>query len=144
MDTCRNARRCKCSGRGDKDSTGWFRRKCRRVAGIRRRTLVPEHDGTMSLPRRWYGLSLGERKGGTALRHGPGLGAEEADRGMRDVFGLWISETEGARFWLDILTELRSKEHRHSTSFSFVGKEKRPQDSWYTTRTPQPWLTYSV
>ena len=29
--------------------------------------------------------------------------------GQRDVLGLWISETEGARFWLGILTELKNR-----------------------------------
>lgn len=29
--------------------------------------------------------------------------------GHRDVLGLWISETEGARFWLGVLTELRNR-----------------------------------
>jgi putative transposase len=29
--------------------------------------------------------------------------------GKRDVLGLWISETEGARFWLGILTELKNR-----------------------------------
>jgi putative transposase len=29
--------------------------------------------------------------------------------GMKDVFGIWIEKTEGAKFWLSVLTELRNR-----------------------------------
>lgn len=35
------------------------------------------------------------------------LGVDRA--GQRDVLGLWIEQTEGARFWLRVMTELKSR-----------------------------------
>ncbi len=30
--------------------------------------------------------------------------------GRKDLLGLWMSDNEGAKFWLSILTELKSRE----------------------------------
>ena len=29
--------------------------------------------------------------------------------GEREVLGLWIADTEGAKFWLSVMTELRNR-----------------------------------
>lgn len=31
------------------------------------------------------------------------------DRGHKELLGLWISEHEGAKFWLGVLTELQNR-----------------------------------
>lgn len=30
-------------------------------------------------------------------------------RGIKDIVGLWVSETEGANFWLSVMTELKNR-----------------------------------
>jgi len=30
-------------------------------------------------------------------------------QGQKDLLGIWVSETEGAKFWLSVLTNLRSR-----------------------------------
>lgn len=32
-----------------------------------------------------------------------------ATNGVRDILGLWISDNEGAKFWLNNMTELRNR-----------------------------------
>ncbi len=30
-------------------------------------------------------------------------------QGLKEVLGIWIAETEGAKFWLSIVTELKNR-----------------------------------
>jgi putative transposase len=36
--------------------------------------------------------------------------------GHKEVLGLWISQTEGAKFWLQVVTELKTAACRISSS----------------------------
>ena len=40
-----------------------------------------------------------------ALHDAIGINAE----GFKDVLGLWLEKTEGAKFWLSVLTELKNR-----------------------------------
>jgi putative transposase len=54
-------------------------------------------------------LVLKIREGGTVQRRACYLALGMTVDGERDVLGLWFQETEGARFWLQVLTELRQR-----------------------------------
>lgn len=41
--------------------------------------------------------------------------------GIKDVPGLWIAQTEGAKFWLSVLTELKTGVRTMSSSPAWVG-----------------------
>jgi putative transposase len=49
------------------------------------------------------------REGGTVQRKACYLALGVTVEGDRDVLGMWFQETEGARFWLQVLTELRQR-----------------------------------
>jgi len=34
---------------------------------------------------------------------------ESTWRGRREVLGLWVAQSEGAKFWLQVLTELQNR-----------------------------------
>src|SRR5579863_4864249 len=54
-------------------------------------------------------LFVSIREGATVQKKAVYLALGVTTEGQRDVLGLWISETEGARFWLGILTELKNR-----------------------------------
>ena len=49
------------------------------------------------------------REGGTVQRRACYLALGVTVDGDRDVLGLWFQETEGAKFWMQVLTELRQR-----------------------------------
>ncbi len=49
------------------------------------------------------------REGATVQKKAVYVALGVTTEGKRDVLGLWFSETEGARFWLGILTELKNR-----------------------------------
>ena len=51
-------------------------------------------------------LVLKIREGGTVQRRACYLALGVTVDGDRDVLGMWFQETEGAKFWLQVLTEL--------------------------------------
>jgi putative transposase len=54
-------------------------------------------------------LVLKIREGGTVQRRACYLALGVTVDGDRDVLGVWFQETEGAKFWLQVLTELRQR-----------------------------------
>lgn len=54
-------------------------------------------------------LYVSVREGATVQKKAVYIALGVTTEGKRDVLGLWISETEGARFWLGILTELKNR-----------------------------------
>ena len=50
-------------------------------------------------------VKIREEGGGTQQGHLPGAG-DSAD-GTRDVLGLWIENTEGAKFWMKVFNDLK-------------------------------------
>jgi transposase-like protein len=54
-------------------------------------------------------LFVSIREGATVQKKAVYVALGVTTEGKRDVLGLWIAETEGARFWLGILTELKNR-----------------------------------
>ena len=54
-------------------------------------------------------LFVSVRDGGTVTKKAIYVAMGITTRGTRDVLGLWIEPTEGARTWLSVLTELRNR-----------------------------------
>jgi putative transposase len=54
-------------------------------------------------------LVLKIREGGTVQRRACYLALGVTVEGERDVLGMWFQETEGAKFWLQVLSELRQR-----------------------------------
>jgi putative transposase len=54
-------------------------------------------------------LVLKIREGGTVQRRACYLALGVTVDGERDVLGMWFQETEGAKFWLQVLTELKQR-----------------------------------
>ena len=54
-------------------------------------------------------LVLKVRDGGTVLRKACYLAMAIGMDGSREVLGLWFQETEGAKFWMQVLSELRHR-----------------------------------
>jgi putative transposase len=54
-------------------------------------------------------LVLKIRAGGTVQRRACYLALGVAMDGARDVLGMWFQETEGAKFWMQVLTELKHR-----------------------------------
>jgi putative transposase len=54
-------------------------------------------------------LVLKIREGGTVQRRACYLALGVTVEGDRDVLGLWFQETEGAKFWMQVLTELKQR-----------------------------------
>src|SRR3954453_14028350 len=54
-------------------------------------------------------LVLKIREGGTVQRRACYLALGVTGDGGRDVLGMWFQETEGAKFWLQVLTELKQR-----------------------------------
>jgi putative transposase len=54
-------------------------------------------------------LVLKIREGGTVQRRALYLALGVALDGDRDVLGMWFQETEGAKFWMQVLTELKQR-----------------------------------
>jgi putative transposase len=54
-------------------------------------------------------LVLKIREGGSVQRRACYLALGVTVEGERDVLGMWFQETEGAKFWLQVLTELRQR-----------------------------------
>src|SRR6188472_3541038 len=54
-------------------------------------------------------LVLEIREGGSVQRRACYLALGVTVEGERDVLGLWFRETEGAKFWMQVLTELRQR-----------------------------------
>jgi putative transposase len=54
-------------------------------------------------------LFVSVRDGGTVAKKAVYVALGVTADGEREVLGLWIQKTEGARFWLDMLTELRNR-----------------------------------
>ena len=49
------------------------------------------------------------REGGTVQRRACYLALGVTVEGDRDVLGMWFQETEGAKFWMQVLTELKQR-----------------------------------
>jgi putative transposase len=49
------------------------------------------------------------REGGTVQRHALYLALGVTLEGERDVLGMWFQETEGAKFWMQVLTDLKQR-----------------------------------
>jgi putative transposase len=54
-------------------------------------------------------LVLKIREGGTVQRRACYLALGVTVEGERDVLGLWFQETEGAKFWMQVLSELKQR-----------------------------------
>ena len=54
-------------------------------------------------------LVLKIREGGTVQRRACYLALGVTVEGERDVLGLWFEETEGAKFWMQVLSELKQR-----------------------------------
>jgi putative transposase len=54
-------------------------------------------------------LVLKIREGGTVQRRALYLALGVAIDGDRDVLGMWFQETEGAKFWMQVLTDLKQR-----------------------------------
>jgi putative transposase len=54
-------------------------------------------------------LVLKIREGGTVQRRACYLALGVTVEGDRDVLGMWFQETEGAKFWMQVLTELKQR-----------------------------------
>jgi putative transposase len=54
-------------------------------------------------------LGLKIREGGTVQRRACYLALGVTVDGERDVLGMWFQETEGAKFWMQVLTELKQR-----------------------------------
>ncbi len=54
-------------------------------------------------------LVLKIREGGTVQRRACYLALGVTVDGERDVLGMWFQETEGAKFWMQVLTELKQR-----------------------------------
>jgi putative transposase len=54
-------------------------------------------------------LALKIREGGSVQRRACYLALGVTVEGERDVLGLWFQETEGAKFWMQVLTELKQR-----------------------------------
>ena len=54
-------------------------------------------------------LVLKVREGGTVQRRACYLALGVTVEGDRDVLGMWFQETEGAKFWMQVLTELKQR-----------------------------------
>jgi transposase-like protein len=54
-------------------------------------------------------LVLKVREGGTVQRRACYLALGVTVDGDRDVLGMWFQETEGAKFWMQVLTELKQR-----------------------------------
>jgi putative transposase len=54
-------------------------------------------------------LVLKIREGGTVQRRACYLALGVTVEGERDVLGMWFQETEGAKFWMQVLTELKQR-----------------------------------
>jgi putative transposase len=54
-------------------------------------------------------LVLKIREGGSVQRRACYLALGVAMDGSRDVLGMWFQETEGAKFWMQVLSELRQR-----------------------------------
>jgi putative transposase len=54
-------------------------------------------------------LVLKIREGGTVQRRACYLALAVAVDGDRDVLGMWFQETEGAKFWMQVLSELKQR-----------------------------------
>ena len=54
-------------------------------------------------------LVLKVREGGTVQRKACYLALGVTVEGERDVLGMWFQETEGAKFWMQILSELKQR-----------------------------------
>lgn len=54
-------------------------------------------------------IFVGVRDGGQVKKRAFYVALGMGLDGKRDVLGLWVAETEGAKFWLEILTELKAR-----------------------------------
>jgi putative transposase len=54
-------------------------------------------------------LVLKIREGGTVQRRACYLALGVTVEGERDVLGMWFQETEGAKFWMQVLAELKQR-----------------------------------
>jgi putative transposase len=54
-------------------------------------------------------MVLKVREGGTVQRRACYLGLGITVEGDRDVLGMWFQETEGAKFWMQVLSELKQR-----------------------------------
>jgi putative transposase len=54
-------------------------------------------------------LFVSVRDAGTVRKKAVYLALGTTVEGQRDVLGLWVQDTEGARFWLNVLTELKNR-----------------------------------
>jgi len=54
-------------------------------------------------------LVLKIREGGTVQRRAWYLALGVTVEGERDVLGMWFQETEGAKFWMQVLSELKQR-----------------------------------
>jgi putative transposase len=54
-------------------------------------------------------LVLKIREGGTVQRRACYLALGITVEGDRDVLGMWFQETEGAKFWMQVLAELKHR-----------------------------------
>jgi putative transposase len=54
-------------------------------------------------------LVLKIREGGSVQRRACYLALGLAVDGGRDVLGLWFQESEGAKFWMQVLSELKQR-----------------------------------
>lgn len=54
-------------------------------------------------------LFVNVREGGQVSKRAIYVALGVAPSGHRDVLGLWMQETEGAKFWMQVLTEIRNR-----------------------------------
>ena len=63
------------------------------------------------------------REGGTVQRRALYLALGVTLDGDRDVLGMWFQETEGAKFWMQVLTDLKTR----GVSDILICVRRRPQ-----------------
>lgn len=59
--------------------------------------------------------------------------------GNKEVLGLWLAQTEGAKFWLQVVTELRNGACKTSSSPASMGSKAFPKR--LRPSSPKPWCS---
>ena len=82
-------------------------------------------------------LVLKIRDGGTVIRKACYPAMAITLDGDREVLGLWFQETEGAKFWMQVLTELKARAWPTSSSAVLTASKGSPKRSKRSSRRPR-------
>src|SRR5205814_7783932 len=85
-------------------------------------------------------LVLKIREGGTVQRRACYLALGVTVDGERDVLGIWFQETEGAKFWLQVLSELKQRGVGDILlcCVDRLNSGSEPRSEWWTSSTSAP------